>query len=141
MPAIASTEVLTQPRHPSRLPSGSLRSALTGPAAAAEQFPQTRQWRATRCGKFVGALARPVERVPELVTGMGRVVRRILVTPLRYGLNGLIRATSPRQLPTDHDYAVSTREYQTDPPSFWLSSCHLLCRPLPSSGPEILKPG
>ena len=24
------------------------------------------------------------------------------------------RATSQRQLPTDHDYAVSTREYQTD---------------------------
>ena len=25
-----------------------------------------------------------------------------------------IRANSQRQLPTDHDYAVSTREYQTD---------------------------
>ena len=24
------------------------------------------------------------------------------------------RAVSPRQLPTDHDYAVSTREYQSD---------------------------
>ena len=24
------------------------------------------------------------------------------------------RADSPRQLPTDHDYAVSTREYQSD---------------------------
>jgi hypothetical protein len=24
------------------------------------------------------------------------------------------RETSPRQLPTDHDYVVSTREYQTD---------------------------
>ena len=27
------------------------------------------------------------------------------------------RAVSPRQLPTDHDYAVSTREYQSDQPS------------------------
>jgi hypothetical protein len=27
------------------------------------------------------------------------------------------RADSPRQLPTDHDYAVSTREYQSDQPS------------------------
>jgi hypothetical protein len=27
------------------------------------------------------------------------------------------RAISPRQLPTDHDYAVSTREYQSDQPS------------------------
>src|ERR1051325_5346559 len=27
------------------------------------------------------------------------------------------RVVSPRQLPTDHDYAVSTREYQSDQPS------------------------
>ena len=27
------------------------------------------------------------------------------------------RVDSPRQLPTDHDYAVSTREYQSDQPS------------------------
>ena len=27
------------------------------------------------------------------------------------------RDTSPRQLPTDHDHAVPTREYQTDPSS------------------------
>jgi hypothetical protein len=31
------------------------------------------------------------------------------------------RANSQRQLPTDHDYAVPTREYQTDP------GCCLLC--------------
>ena len=30
---------------------------------------------------------------------------------------GSTRATSPRQLPTDHDYAVPTREYQSDQPS------------------------
>ena len=34
------------------------------------------------------------------------------------------RASSPRQLPTDHDYAVPTREYQTD------QSSHKLLRPL-----------
>jgi hypothetical protein len=33
------------------------------------------------------------------------------------GLWGSTRATSPRQLPTDHDYAVPTREYQSDQPS------------------------
>ncbi len=30
---------------------------------------------------------------------------------------GSTRAFSPRQLPTDDDYAVSTREYQSDQPS------------------------
>jgi hypothetical protein len=30
---------------------------------------------------------------------------------------GVTRDISPRQLPTDHDYAVSTREYQSDQPS------------------------
>lgn len=30
---------------------------------------------------------------------------------------GRTRVTSVRQLPTDHDYAVSTREYQSDQPS------------------------
>src|SRR5437016_7564636 len=29
------------------------------------------------------------------------------------------RAPSPRLLPTDHDYAVSTRGYQSDQPSHW----------------------
>jgi hypothetical protein len=37
---------------------------------------------------------------------------------------GPTRDASPRQLPTNHDYAVPTREYQTDQPS------HKLPRPL-----------
>jgi hypothetical protein len=37
------------------------------------------------------------------------------------GLPGSTRAFSPRQLPTDHDYAVSTREYQADQPSRFAS--------------------
>jgi hypothetical protein len=37
------------------------------------------------------------------------------------------RATSPRRLPTDHDYAVSTREYQSDQPSRNYLDHHLRC--------------
>src|SRR6185436_10604857 len=33
------------------------------------------------------------------------------------GLPSSTRVPSPRSLPTDHDYAVSTREYQSDQPS------------------------
>src|SRR5215471_20466962 len=42
--------------------------------------------------------------------------RRILEKSMRPAFCR-IRVTSPRQLPTDHDYAVSTREYQSDQPS------------------------
>ena len=42
--------------------------------------------------------------------------RRILEKPMRQAFSQT-RALSPRQLPTDHDYAVSTREYQSDQPS------------------------
>ena len=42
--------------------------------------------------------------------------RRILENTMRPALRQT-RAPSPRQLPTDHDYAVSTREYQSDQPS------------------------
>src|SRR5262249_50357615 len=38
-------------------------------------------------------------------------------TSLCGGPPGPTRAFSPRQLPTDHDYAVPTREYQSDQPS------------------------
>jgi hypothetical protein len=42
--------------------------------------------------------------------------RRILDSTMRPALRQT-RVVSPRQLPTNHDYAVSTREYQTDQPS------------------------
>jgi hypothetical protein len=42
--------------------------------------------------------------------------RRILECPRRPAFRQT-RVFSPRQLPTDHDYAVSTREYQSDQPS------------------------
>ena len=47
------------------------------------------------------------------------------------------RADSPRQLPTDHDYAVSTREYQSDQPSQKLLDRLLaLSSPNPYSYPD-----
>ena len=39
------------------------------------------------------------------------------------------RAPSPRQLPTDHDHAVPTREYQSDQSSLLLLGCHRPCCP------------
>jgi hypothetical protein len=42
--------------------------------------------------------------------------KRILECPMRPAFSRT-RVVSPRQLPTDHDYAVSTREYQSDQPS------------------------
>ena len=39
------------------------------------------------------------------------------------------RASSPRQLPTDHVHAVPTREYQSDPSSRMLLRGHRLCCP------------
>lgn len=50
----------------------------------------------------------------------GHTERRILDQPLATDL-GPIRATSPRQLPTNHDYdgeaAALIHEYQSDQPS------------------------
>ncbi len=49
---IASRLSVRQLRHPSRLPSGTLRVALTGPAGACPQNPQRRQ-----CHPLFAALA------------------------------------------------------------------------------------
>jgi hypothetical protein len=57
--------------------------------------------------------------------------RRILESPMRQAFSQT-RATSPRQLPTDHDYAVSTREYQSEQPSQKLLDRRLALSP---SGP------
>jgi hypothetical protein len=47
--------------------------------------------------------------------------RRILVAAMRQASDGRTRATSPRQLPTDHDHVGgplgSIHEYQSDQPS------------------------
>jgi hypothetical protein len=42
------------------------------------------------------------------------------------------RALSPRQLPTDHDHAVPTREYQGDQSSRMLLGCYRPCCPKPN---------
>jgi hypothetical protein len=52
--------------------------------------------------------------------------RRILENPMRQAFRPT-RVPSPRQLPTDHDYAVSTREYQSDQPSQKLLDRYSLC--------------
>ena len=52
----------------------------------------------------------------ERVTIEEHTERRILEGSMRPAFRQT-RAPSPRQLPTDHDYAVSTREYQSDQPS------------------------
>lgn len=59
--------------------------------------------------------------------------RRILERPMRPAFRQT-RALSPRQLPTDHDYAVSTREYQSDQPSQKLLD-RLLALSSPDSNP------
>ena len=56
--------------------------------------------------------------------------RRILEKPMRQALRQT-RDASPRQLPSDHDYAVPTREYQGDQPSQ-----KLLDRPLALSSQD-----
>jgi hypothetical protein len=56
--------------------------------------------------------------------------RRILDHSMRQAF-GQTRDFSPRQLPTDHDYAVPTREYQGDQPSQ-----KLLDRPLALSSQD-----
>lgn len=45
-PAIPSSLFLTHRRHPSRLPFGALRAALTGPLGDAEELTQKRGWQA-----------------------------------------------------------------------------------------------
>ena len=56
---------------------------------------------------------------------------------MRYGFPNPTRAPSPRQLPTDHDHAVPTREYQSDQSSRMLLGCHRPCCP---KGPRGTKP-
>ena len=52
--------------------------------------------------------------------------RRILVAPMRQAVDGRTRATSLRQLPTDHDHVGglqgSIHEYQSDQPSLFRRS-------------------
>lgn len=62
--------------------------------------------------------------------------RRILVAAMRQAATGRTRATSLRQLPTDHDHVGQPygliHEYQSDQPS--LSACSALVRVLRFNG-------
>jgi hypothetical protein len=62
-----------------------------------------------------------------------RTERRILAAPMRQAQTGWTRVSSPRQLPTNHDYAGgpngSIREYQSDQPS--LFACPAFARVVP----------
>ena len=64
--------------------------------------------------------------------------RRNLVAPMRQATIGRTRATSLRQLPTDHDHVGelcgSIHEYQSDQPS--LSACSALVRVFRFNGTE-----
>ena len=68
----------------------------------------------------------------ERVTIEEHTERRILDSSMREAFRQT-RDSSPRQLPTDHDYAVSTREYQSDQPSQKLLDW-LLALPSPHPG-------
>jgi len=47
MPAIPSSSFVSRRRHPSRLPYGTLRAALTEPGGDARRpFPERREWQA-----------------------------------------------------------------------------------------------
>ena len=65
----------------------------------------------------------------ELMTAAEHTKRRTLLIFSAERAPAPTRALSPRQLPTDHGHAVSTREYQTDQSSRQLLGCHLLCCP------------
>src|SRR3977135_1141316 len=65
----------------------------------------------------------------EPMTAQETTKRRILLTFYAERAPAPTRASSPRQLPTDHDHAVPTREYQSDQSSRMLLGCHRPCCP------------
>src|SRR5690242_15681510 len=66
----------------------------------------------------------------------GATKRRILLTFYAVRFPNPTREPSARQLPTDHDHAVSTREYQSDQSSRMLLGCHRPCCPEEPKGNE-----
>ena len=63
----------------------------------------------------------------------GTTKRRTLLSFYAVRAPAPTRATSPRQLPTDHDHAVPTREYQSDQSSRMLLGCRRPCCPKPNT--------
>src|SRR4051812_4572477 len=62
----------------------------------------------------------------------GATRRRTLLSFYAVRFPNPTRAPSARQLPTDHDHAVPTREYQSDQSSRMLLGCHRPCCPKPT---------
>ena len=85
MPAIPSLAIVLHRRHPSRLPFGSLRSALTGPVGDAGTLTGMREWQ----DLFWQAEA-------ELATVETHTVRRTLLCSMRSQPASLVRGSSRR---------------------------------------------
>ena len=68
----------------------------------------------------------------EPVAAQGSTKRRTLLIFCAAWATALTRVLSPRQLPTDHDHAVPTREYQSDQSSRMPLGCHRPCCPAPT---------
>ena len=75
------------------------------------------------------SLREMLNRTAEPMTAQETTKRRILLTFYAERAPAPTRASSPRQLPTDHDHAVPTREYQSDQSSRMLLGCHRPCCP------------
>ena len=79
-PAIPSYSFVSHRRHPSRLPSGALRAAWTGPGGDANfSFPPRGN------GRLCSGTTASAGRVQCRVTGSGHTTRRILQRFVRYG--------------------------------------------------------
>ena len=85
MPAIPSIGILLHRRHPSRLPFGSLRSALTGPVGDAGTLTETREWQDLHW-----------QAEAELATVETHTARRILLSSMRSQPALLVRGSSRR---------------------------------------------
>jgi hypothetical protein len=81
LPALPSYSFVSHRHHPSRLPFGPQRAALTGPGGDAEHLPDTREWQA----EFWHHTSRSARRAQVRVTGSGCTARRILQCSVRSG--------------------------------------------------------
>jgi hypothetical protein len=140
MPAPPSSWIVAHRRHPSRLPFGALRAALTGPVGDAEHLPYTREGQAWSW-QFVGLCrlpsvgtegflfpANPASATPQ-ATRRGHTARRILQPSMWCGFPAqpasLVRGSS-RRIMTMRSRPADIRVINR---RFCLSPCHLLGRP------------
>src|SRR5262249_45298779 len=74
--------------------------------------------------------------------GGGTIQRRILLIFYAVWASAPARVPSPKQLSTDHDYAVPTREYQSDQSSVaFAPSLSSACCPKPKRGAQSSSAG